>query len=341
MSHIVNNVNIKSFTACATPDFIKSKFPLSEENENKIFEYRSTIQSILDGTDKRKFVVVGPCSIHDPEAALDYAKKLKVLADEVSNDFVLIMRVYFEKPRTTVGWKGLINDPHLNDSFDINTGLEIARKLMIDITEIGLPIATEALDPFTPQYLADLVSWSAIGARTTESQTHREMASGLSSPIGFKNGTDGNIQVAINGILSSAEPHAFLGMDDNGVVSIVQTSGNKYGHVILRGGSNGTNYDSVAINQVEKELEKAKLPMNIVIDCSHGNSNKNHNLQPLVFKNGMNQILEGNTSIKGFMIESNIFEGNQKLSNPQELKYGVSITDACISFEETVKLFKK
>jgi 3-deoxy-7-phosphoheptulonate synthase len=277
-----------------------------------------------------------PCSIHDLEAANDYALRLKKLAEKVSDTLYIVMRVYFEKPRTTVGWKGLVNDPYMNDSFKITDGLHIGRKLLRDILEIGLPTATEALDPISPQYMQDLIAWSAIGARTTESQTHREMASGLSSSIGFKNGTDGGLTVAINALQSVANPHRFLGINSDGKVSIVTTRGNPNAHVVLRGGNGKPNYDSVSVSICEQELEAAKIKPNIMVDCSHANSNKDHNLQPLVLDNVSNQILEGNKSIIGVMIESNINAGNQKLSsNPDDMEYGVSVTDACIDWETT------
>jgi 3-deoxy-7-phosphoheptulonate synthase len=256
------------------------------------------------------------------------------LADEVQDQLFVVMRVYFEKPRTTVGWKGLINDPHMDDSFCIEEGLHIARKLLVDLNDMGLPCGTEALDPITPQYLGDLIAWSAIGARTTESQTHRELASGLSSPVGFKNGTDGSLEVALNAMLSAAQPHAFLGINGDGQVALTQTRGNAFGHLILRGGAN-PNYDSVAVAQAEAELLAAKLPANIVVDCSHGNSRKNHALQSLVLKDVVGQIVDGGRAIKGVMLESNLFEGNQKLVDPKDLKYGVSITDACLGWEAT------
>jgi 3-deoxy-7-phosphoheptulonate synthase len=303
---------------------------------------RQTVKDILDGKDDRLFAVVGPCSIHDTELALEYGKRLKALADEVSEQIFIIMRVYFEKPRTTVGWKGLINDPHLNGSFEIEDGLRKARKLLIDLSEIGLPLATEALDPISPQYLQDTITWTAIGARTTESQTHREMSSGLSSPVGFKNGTDGSLDVAVNAMKSVVSGHAFLGINPQGQVAITKTKGNQYGHVVLRGGGGKPNYDSVSIALCEQALEKAKLPTNIVVDCSHANSNKDHNVQPLVLDDIAHQIKDGNRSICGVMIESNINEGNQSIPDDlSQLKYGVSVTDACISWESTVKSLNK
>jgi 3-deoxy-7-phosphoheptulonate synthase len=316
------------------PSALHDAVPASDRATQTVSAARATVANILKGTDPRLLVVVGPCSIHDIAAAMDYAQQLKALADELKDKLFIVMRVYFEKPRTTVGWKGLINDPHMDDSFCIEEGLHIARKLLVDLNDMGLPCGTEALDPITPQYLGDLIAWSAIGARTTESQTHREMASGLSSPVGFKNGTDGNLDVAINAMLSSAQPHAFLGINGEGQVALTHTRGNAFGHLILRGGAQ-PNYDSVAVAQAEAELATAKLPVNIVVDCSHANSRKNHALQGLVLKDVVGQILDGNQSIKGVMLESNLFEGNQKLGNPKDLVYGVSITDACLGWEAT------
>jgi 3-deoxy-7-phosphoheptulonate synthase len=279
--------------------------------------------------------------VHDIKAAKEYALKLSALAAEVSDTLYIIMRVYFEKPRTTVGWKGLINDPHLNDTFKIEEGLHIGRQLLIDVTEMGLPTSTEALDPISPQYMQDLITWSAIGARTTESQTHREMASGLSSSVGFKNGTDGGLEVALNAINSAKNPHRFLGMNNDGEVAVVHTTGNQYAHMVLRGGSKGPNYDSVHIKVTEDELEKNGIRPNIMVDCSHANSNKDHNLQPLVMENVANQIVEGNESIIGLMVESNLEAGNQSASNLDELQYGVSITDKCIDWETTERSLRE
>jgi 3-deoxy-7-phosphoheptulonate synthase len=332
----VENINIEAPEILITPDELKREIPLTDKARATVTEGRQVIENILAGKDHRILVVVGPCSIHDLEAANDYALRLKKLAEKVSDTLYIVMRVYFEKPRTTVGWKGLINDPYMNDSFKITDGLHIGRKLLRDILEIGLPTATEALDPISPQYMQDLIAWSAIGARTTESQTHREMASGLSSSIGFKNGTDGGLTVAINALQSVANPHRFLGINSDGKVSIVTTRGNPNAHVVLRGGNGKPNYDSVSVSICEQELEAAKIKPNIMVDCSHANSNKDHNLQPLVLDNVSNQILEGNKSIIGVMIESNINAGNQKLSsNPDDMKYGVSVTDACIDWETT------
>ena len=332
----IQDINIESQSLLITPQELKKLVPASESAYTQVAESRQVIRDILDGKDQRLFVVVGPCSIHDTNAALDYATRLKALADEVSDTLYIVMRVYFEKPRTTVGWKGLINDPYLDDSFAIEDGLKIGRKLLLDILESGLPTATEALDPISPQYLQDLISWSAIGARTTESQTHREMASGLSSPVGFKNGTDGGIEVATNAIKSAAKPHRFLGLSGDGRVSVITTSGNPYAHVVLRGGSDGPNYDSVHVALVEQALDKAGLPQNIMIDCSHANSSKKPELQPLVLENIGHQIADGNQSITALMIESHIKAGNQSMSEDlSKLEYGVSITDGCIDWETT------
>lgn len=332
----VNNINVLSQDVLVTPEALKREIPLSEEAERTVLEGRRTVQRILDGDDPRLVVVIGPCSIHDVDAARDYARRLRQLADEVSDSLYVVMRVYFEKPRTTVGWKGLINDPHLDDTFDIQEGLRTARRLLVELTEMGLPLATEALDPISPQYLQDCISWSAIGARTTESQTHREMASGLSSPVGFKNGTDGSLDVAVNALKSVAHPHNFLGIDQGGQVAVIRTRGNPYGHIVLRGGNGKPNYDSVSVTLADKELRKAGVIPNIMVDCSHANSNKDPSLQPLVMDNIANQILEGNTSIMGLMVESHIGWGNQKIPEDRsQLQYGVSITDACIDWPTT------
>jgi 3-deoxy-7-phosphoheptulonate synthase len=309
---------------------------MSERAEQTVAQGRQAIRDILDGKDSRLFVVVGPCSIHDTQAALDYADLLQKLKKKVDDQLFLVMRVYFEKPRTTVGWKGLINDPFMDDSFHIEEGLKIARTLLNELAERGLPTATEALDPIIPQYIGDLISWSAIGARTTESQTHREMASGLSTPVGFKNGTDGNIQVAINAMKSSLAPHSFLGIDSEGRISVYKTKGNPYIHVVLRGGNSQPNFDRESVKACVKALEAEKLSPKILIDCSHGNSNKDHRKQPSVMKTIVDQVLEGNRAIVGAMIESNLFEGNQQI--PQDLsrlQYGVSVTDKCIDWETT------
>ena len=334
----VEDLNVLSQDILITPDELKKALPMPESTSEAVAGSREVIRNILDHKDHRIFIVVGPCSIHDVDAAMDYARRLKVLADEVKDTLYLVMRVYFEKPRTTVGWKGLINDPYLNDSFKIEEGLHIGRKLLLDIAALGLPTSTEALDPISPQYLQDSITWSAIGARTTESQTHREMASGLSSAVGFKNGTDGGLAVAINALKSVKSPHRFLGINSQGQVAVIHTRGNQYAHIVLRGGSNGPNYDSVNVRLCEQELEKAKVAANIMIDCSHANSNKDPGLQTLVMENVANQIIEGNQSIVGLMVESNIGWGNQPIPpNLCDLKYGVSVTDACIDWETTEK----
>lgn len=338
----VDNLNVASQELLVTPNQLKEEIPLSDKARDVVLKGREDVRNILDRKDHRLFLVVGPCSIHDIEAAKDYAHRLQKLAEEVSDTLLLIMRVYFEKPRTTVGWKGLINDPYLNDTFKIQDGLHIARKLLVDLSEIGLPLATEALDPISPQYLQDLISWSAIGARTTESQTHREMSSGLSSAVGFKNGTDGSLTVAINALHSVLSPHSFLGINQEGQVAIINTRGNAYGHVVLRGGGGKPNYDSVSVALAEKELAKEQLSQNIMVDCSHANSNKDPGLQPLVMENVTNQILEGNKSIVGLMIESHINWGSQKITEDHsQMQYGVSVTDACIDWETTEKSIRE
>lgn len=332
------NLNVESQQILITPAALKAKLPVTDKAREAVNHGREVVRNILDHKDHRLFVVIGPCSIHDTQAAMDYARRLKALADKVDDSLFLIMRVYFEKPRTTTGWKGLINDPHMNDSFKIEEGLHIGRKLLLDIAELGLATSTEALDPISPQYMQDLISWNAIGARTTESQTHREMSSGLSAAVGFKNGTDGGLTVAVNALKSVKSPHRFLGINNEGQVSIISTRGNPYAHIVLRGGSNGPNYDSVHVALCEKELAKAGVSPNIMIDTSHANSNKDPALQPLVAENVGNQIVEGNKSIIGLMIESNIGFGNQSIPEDlSQLQYGVSVTDGCIDWETTEK----
>ncbi|MDR6231460.1 3-deoxy-7-phosphoheptulonate synthase [Pseudomonas sp. SORGH_AS199] len=334
----LNDLNIEANEPLITPEQLKQEIPLSDLAADTVAQGRQVIRDILDGKDHRLFVVIGPCSIHDIKAAHEYAERLKALAAQVSDSLYLVMRVYFEKPRTTVGWKGLINDPYLDDSFKIQDGLHIGRQLLLDLAEMGLPTATEALDPISPQYLQDLISWSAIGARTTESQTHREMASGLSSAVGFKNGTDGSLTVAINALQSVSSPHRFLGIDQRGQVSVVMTKGNAYGHVVLRGGNGKPNYDSVSVTLCEQALVKAKVKPNIMVDCSHANSNKDAALQPLVMDNVANQIVEGNNSIVGLMVESHLGFGSQPIpADLSQLEYGVSVTDACIDWAMTEK----
>lgn len=336
------NLNVITQEPLTTPSGLKAELPLSREAARSVAAARRDIQAILDRQDPRLLVVVGPCSIHSPEAALDYARRLRELQAEVSDSLLLVMRAYFEKPRTTTGWKGLINDPELDDTFRIETGLRTARRLLLDLAELDLPLATEALDPITPQYLHDLIAWSAIGARTTESQTHREMASGLSSPVGFKNGTDGGLDVALNALQSVAHPHRFLGINQNGEVSIIATRGNRYAHVVLRGGSKGPNYSGEHVAACASALETRGLPTNIMVDCSHANSSKDHDRQPIVLQDVAEQLMHGDQHIIGVMLESNIGAGNQKLgADPAALKYGVSITDACIDWNTTETVLRQ
>ncbi|WP_026971676.1 3-deoxy-7-phosphoheptulonate synthase [Aliagarivorans marinus] len=337
----VNNIHIESQQILITPEQLREKLPASDNALEFVRRSRKTIANICHHKDPRLLVITGPCSVHDVEQAKEYAKKLKVLHDKYQDTLFIVMRVYFEKPRTTVGWKGLINDPHMDNSFDVEEGLHQARELLTWIAELGLPTATEALDPMSPQYISELISWAAIGARTTESQTHRELASGLSMPVGFKNGTDGSLSTAINGMQSASSPHRFIGMSPQGQVAIMQTAGNPDCHVILRGGKQ-PNYDSVNVALAEKAMQDANLPASLVVDCSHANSSKNHELQPLVAENVIHQIQEGNQSIIGIMLESNLKAGNQPSSLPKhELAYGVSVTDACIDWESTAKVLDK
>ncbi|MEM9218888.1 MAG: 3-deoxy-7-phosphoheptulonate synthase [Cyanobacteria bacterium P01_F01_bin.150] len=338
-SRSLTDTHIESSQLLPSPMELIGQLPLTEASAKTVIKGRRAIEDIIDGRDPRKFIVVGPCSIHDVKAALDYAARLKKLADRVEDKILIIMRVYFEKPRTTVGWKGLINDPFIDGSFHIEKGLYNARQLLIQVGEMGLPAGTEALDPISPQYLSDLVSWYAIGARTIESQTHREMASGLSVPVGLKNGTDGNIKVAIDALQASRTAHHFLGMNPSGQISIFRTKGNPYGHIILRGGGGKPNYDAGTVQWLENALSERGLPSNIVVDCSHGNSNKDHTRQKVVVDDILQQINNGNRSIVGMMLESHINEGNQKISSDlNQLEYGVSITDKCISWKETEEL---
>jgi 3-deoxy-7-phosphoheptulonate synthase len=338
----LENLNITAFDLMPSPEEIHARVPISEKASDVVFEGRETIKRILDRKDPRLFIVVGPCSIHDPVAGYDYARRLKKLADEVQDTLYLVMRVYFEKPRTSVGWKGFINDPRMDDSFHIEEGMEKARAFLLQVTELGLPAGTEALDPIAPQYIGDLVSWTAIGARTSESQTHREMASGLSTPVGFKNSTDGNIDVAINAIKSCATPHSFLGINIEGRSTIVRTRGNSYGHIVLRGGGGSANYDSVSIAMTEKALMNANFAPNIAVDCSHANSFKDAYVQPLVMADCVHQIREGNRSIVALMIESNIEGGNQPIPDDlSKLKYGCSVTDPCVDWSTTETMIRK
>lgn len=338
MNNPLSDVNIVAERVLITPKELHQSVPCPESATTFIQQSRATVERILSRKDPRLLVVAGPCSIHDIDAALEYARLLKEQHDKHSDSLFIVMRVYFEKPRTTVGWKGFINDPDLNDSFDIENGMHRARELLVALAEMGIPAGTEALDPINPQYLSDLFTWTAIGARTSESQTHREMSSGLSTPVGFKNGTDGSLDIAINAMKSASSPHRFLGINVDGQVTQLTTSGNKYGHVILRGGSE-PNYDSVSVAMAEKALSEAKLNPNLIVDCSHANSHKDHTLQPLVADNVAKQIVEGNQSIIGLMLESHLHDGNQKLGkDATKLEYGVSITDACINWDTTATL---
>ena len=335
------DVNIQRTEPLISPVDLVNELPLTPELEATVLEGRRQIQAILRGEDPRFLVITGPCSIHDEKAALDYAERLKKLADDISDHVLIVMRVYFEKPRTTVGWKGLLYDPNLDDTFDINEGLRRARSLLIKIGEIGVFTGTEFLDPIVPQYLAGLVSWAAIGARTTESQTHRQMASGLSMPVGFKNGTDGSAQVAVDAMISARAPHAFLGIDHFGQTCVVHTSGNAYGHLVLRGGSTGPNFGAEAITEANALLSKSGVPSQLLVDCSHGNSNKDHTRQGIALRDIIEQRVAGNANIIGCMLESNISAGSQKLNGDlSTLEYGVSVTDACIGWEDTDELLR-
>ena len=315
---------------------------MSETANATVVGGRETVRRILHQEDPRLLIVVGPCSIHDVAGALEYARRLNRLRQELADRMVLVMRVYFEKPRTTIGWKGLINDPNLNGSYDIQTGLKTARKLLVELTEMGLPAATEFLDPIVPQYIADLVSWAAIGARTTESQTHREMASGLSMPVGFKNGTDGSLQIAIDAMGAARHPHSFLGIDGEGVTSIIRTTGNPHGHIVLRGGRQRTNYDPESIAATSSALDRAKLPPGIMVDCSHANSGKQHARQEEVWRSVIDQRVGGAKALIGMMVESYLEEGNQPFpEDPSRLVPGVSITDACVGWETTERMLRQ
>lgn len=335
-----DNLRIESIQPVSTPEVVRQELPLNPTVANTVEQARHSVASILAGEDDRLLAIVGPCSIHDPVAAKDYAQRLAGLRDELQDDIVIIMRVYFEKPRTTVGWKGLINDPDLDDSYQINKGLRVARGLLLDLNKAGMPAGVEYLDILTPQYISDLVSWGAIGARTTESQLHREMSSGLSCPVGFKNGTDGNVKVAVDAIQSARNPHRFLSATVDGVVSIFKTTGNQQTHVILRGGNSGPNYEKEHIDSTAAALEKAKLPAKIMVDCSHANSQKKHDRQLLVAQDLGQQIAAGDERIFGVMVESHLVEGRQDIVPGEKPTYGQSITDACLGWEHTEEMLR-
>ena len=339
MQYLTDNTRITGLLEVSPPNDVISEFPITPPVSELVFKSRQNISDIIHGRDDRLVVVVGPCSIHDPKAAIEYAKKLKNLESSLSSELKIVMRVYFEKPRTTVGWKGLINDPNLDDSYDVNKGLREARKILLDINEIGLPAATEYLDIITPQYISDLISWGAIGARTTESQVHRELASGLSCPVGFKNSTNGSIQVAIDAIGSASQPHIFLSITKEGKSAIFNSSGNKDCHVILRGGKI-PNFKNKFIKETSSILAKSGNPTSIMVDMSHGNSQKQFKKQLLVNKDIADQIASGERSIFGVMIESHLVEGNQSIGPKESLTYGQSITDACVSWEDTEIMLK-
>ncbi len=339
--HKIYNTNVAAERILIAPVELKRHLPNSVVGEDTVWQARQTIKDILTGKDHRLLVVTGPCSIHDVDAAREYAERLQALREELAESLYIVMRIYFEKPRTTVGWKGLINDPYMDDSFRIEEGLHKARQLLLWLAELGLPAATEALDPISPQYLSDLFAWAAIGARTTESQTHREMASGLSMPVGFKNGTDGGLDVAINALHSVSQSHNFLGINQQGQVTVVKTTGNVCGHVILRGGGGKPNYDAEHIAQCEEALRKAGLQEKIMVDCSHANSSKQPELQLKVGEDVTQQIVDGNRSIMGIMLESNLHAGNQPIpADLNKLKYGVSVTDGCINWDDTEQLLR-
>ena len=337
----IHNARVHSITPLGPPSEYWRKYPSSDEHKRQVAGHRIDLERIVEGDDDRMLMIVGPCSIHDPEAGLEYARRLATLAEDVKDRILIAMRVYFEKPRTTVGWKGYVNDPNLNGTYDVKAGLAKAREFLVEVCKVGLPAATEIVEPFTPQYLGDLLSWGAIGARTTESQVHRLIASGLSIPVGFKNGTGGTVQIAIDGIVAARSEHVFLGIDDDGVASIVKTTGNPATHLVLRGGKTGPNYDAKSIAAAQRSLEESGLKPNLVVDCSHGNSDKDHRRQPTVFKNVVEQRVGGNKGIIGLMLESHLHEGNQTLGDdPSKLKYGVSITDACIDWKQTDDLIR-
>ena len=340
MFHITDDLRIDSLRPLISPAILSEELPLTEKASNIVTQSRSQVNQIVKGLDHRLLVVVGPCSIHDPASAIEYAGLLKECADRLSDDLFIVMRVYFEKPRTSIGWKGLINDPNHDGSFQINKGLRIARKLLIDIGDLGLPAGHEYLDPISPQFISDLISWGAIGARTSESQIHRELASGLSVAVGFKNGTDGNIKVAIDAIGAARNPHHFLAVTKQGITAIAATKGNDCCHVILRGSVDGPNYDAQRVSETAKALEAAGFPPSIMIDCSHGNSEKDFRKQQIVAKDICQQLKTGSKVISGVMIESNLVEGNQKIVAGKSLSYGQSVTDACVSWKDTVPMLE-
>ncbi|MEY2931676.1 MAG: hypothetical protein RL033_2425 [Pseudomonadota bacterium] len=341
MSPPTANLRVLGIRPLISPAILNEELPITPAGEKTVEVTRAAIKELLCEQDDRLLAVVGPCSIHDPSAALEYAKLLLGAAERLREDLLIVMRVYFEKPRTTVGWKGLINDPGLDESYQINTGLRMARRLLCDLNDMGLPCGCELLDPISPQYISGLVSWGAIGARTTESQVHRELASGMSMPIGFKNGTDGTIKIAVDAVVSSARPHQFLGVTEQGLAGIVSTKGNPECHVILRGGATGPNYDAETVQSTAAALTKAGLRRGLMVDCSHGNSSKDYRRQPLVAKALAEQIAAGERAIMGVMIESNLVEGNQSLEAGKPLKYGQSVTDACINWDATVPVLEE
>ncbi|SLM50273.1 3-deoxy-D-arabino-heptulosonate-7-phosphate synthase, tyrosine-repressible [Nitrospira japonica] len=339
MNRPLDNQHVIEIKALPSPRAIKTKLPITDHAGALVVETREAIRRILHGADRdRLVVIVGPCSIHDPDAAYEYADRLKVTADSLRDRLLIVMRTYFEKPRTTIGWKGLINDPHLDGTCDIAVGMELARTILLEINRRGLPCATELLDPISPQYIADLISWTAIGARTTESQTHREMASGVSMPVGFKNGTEGSLQVAVNAMISARTPHHFLGINADGQTSIIKTLGNPDRHIVLRGGGGKTNYDAEHVAKAETAVAGEGIARPIMIDCSHDNSSKDHRRQALVAREVVRQFQEGRSSIMGLMLESNLFPGKQTWQQGKALAHGVSITDACLGWGETEQL---